>query len=152
MKDLDDPAAKEEICGRLVRLRPDVRPRWGRMSAGQMLCHLRDSYHVATGDRKASMATGTFQRTVMKWCALHLPVPWPKNVQTRPEVAQDQGGTPPGNFDDDRAKLLATIDRFTAAKRDFVWRQHPLFGPMSEREWMRWGYLHADHHLRQFGL
>jgi hypothetical protein len=26
-----------------------------------------------------------------------------------------------------------------------------MFGPMSERDWMRWGYLHADHHLRQFG-
>ena len=22
----------------------------------------------------------------------------------------------------------------------------------TEWEWMRWGYLHADHHLRQFGL
>jgi len=29
---------------------------------------------------------------------------------------------------------------------------HPLFGPMNYEDWMRWGYLHADHHLRQFGL
>jgi hypothetical protein len=28
---------------------------------------------------------------------------------------------------------------------------HPIFGPMSEAAWLRWGYLHADHHLRQFG-
>jgi prephenate dehydrogenase len=28
---------------------------------------------------------------------------------------------------------------------------HPMFGPMSPEDWMRWGYLHADHHLRQFG-
>ena len=26
-----------------------------------------------------------------------------------------------------------------------------LWGKMSARDWMRWGYLHADHHLRQFG-
>jgi hypothetical protein len=26
-----------------------------------------------------------------------------------------------------------------------------MFGPMTEKDWMRWGYLHADHHLRQFG-
>jgi len=26
-----------------------------------------------------------------------------------------------------------------------------MFPEMNEREWMRWGYLHADHHLRQFG-
>jgi Protein of unknown function (DUF1569) len=28
---------------------------------------------------------------------------------------------------------------------------HPIFGRMTEEEWMRWGYLHVDHHLRQFG-
>ena len=28
---------------------------------------------------------------------------------------------------------------------------HPLFGRMSEAAWLRWGYLHVDHHLRQFG-
>ena len=27
----------------------------------------------------------------------------------------------------------------------------PMFGHMSEKDWMQWGYLHADHHLRQFG-
>jgi len=29
---------------------------------------------------------------------------------------------------------------------------HPIFGRMSLWEWQRWGYLHTDHHLRQFGL
>jgi hypothetical protein len=28
---------------------------------------------------------------------------------------------------------------------------HPIFGRMSEAAWLRWGYLHVDHHLRQFG-
>jgi hypothetical protein len=28
---------------------------------------------------------------------------------------------------------------------------HPMFGGMTAKDWMRWGYLHADHHLRQFG-
>jgi hypothetical protein len=28
---------------------------------------------------------------------------------------------------------------------------HPMFGAMTTLEWMRWGYLHTDHHLRQFG-
>ncbi len=71
---------------------------------------------------------------------------------TRPEMAQDQGGTPPGAFERDRVLLLSTIDRFTAPGRDFDWHPHPLFGSMRESDWMRWGYLHADHHLRQFGL
>jgi len=28
---------------------------------------------------------------------------------------------------------------------------HSLFGQMSYVDWMRWGYLHTDHHLREFG-
>jgi hypothetical protein len=33
-----------------------------------------------------------------------------------------------------------------------VARTHPIFGALSARDWLRWGYLHADHHLRQFGV
>ena len=29
--------------------------------------------------------------------------------------------------------------------------RHPFFGAMSPNQWLRWGYLHTDHHLRQFG-
>jgi len=39
----------------------------------------------------------------------------------------------------------------TAPARSFDWQPHPRLGRMSEREWLRWGYLHMDHHLRQFG-
>ena len=43
----------------------------------------------------------------------------------------------------------ALMENFThAAIRS---RRHPLWGRMSEWEWGRWGYLHTDHHLRQFG-
>ena len=28
---------------------------------------------------------------------------------------------------------------------------HPIFGPLSHAAWLRWAWLHTDHHLRQFG-
>jgi hypothetical protein len=34
----------------------------------------------------------------------------------------------------------------------FQFARHPIFGELTEREWMRWGYLHTDHHFRQFGV
>jgi hypothetical protein len=49
-------------------------------------------------------------------------------------------------------ELETLLARFTAAERDFRWQRHPIFGVMTEQEWLRWGYLHMDHHLRQFGL
>jgi hypothetical protein len=48
-------------------------------------------------------------------------------------------------------ELRGLIDRFTRQPRDFELQMHPIFGAMTEEEWMRWGYLHMDHHLRQFG-
>jgi hypothetical protein len=47
--------------------------------------------------------------------------------------------------------LRELIDRFTRRPRGFDLPDHAIFGSMSEADWMRWGYLHMDHHLRQFG-
>jgi len=131
---------------------PALKPLWGRMTAHQMVCHLNDSFLVAMGAKAASMATNLLQRTVVKFLALYAPAKWPAGVKTRPEVEQGVGGTAPGDFESDRWNLIATVERLAAANRDFEWAQHPIFGELSESEWMRWGYLHADHHLRQFGL
>ncbi len=91
-------------------------------------------------------------RTVVKWLALQAPLPWPKGVKTRPEVDQEFGGTQPIEFARDVQALATLIERFTRAQKDFQFPLHPIFGAMSEQEWSRWGYLHMDHHLRQFGL
>lgn len=116
-----------------------------------MLCHLCDAYECAFGEKTASEATGLFQRTIMKWGGLYFPIPWPRGLPTRPEMEQGVGGTPPGDFEDDRARLIATIDRFASDGSALNGNRHPLFGAMTTAEWQRWGWLHADHHLRQFG-
>jgi hypothetical protein len=64
---------------------------------------------------------------------------------------QEVGGTPPHEFAADVQDLAVLIERFTRRPRDFDWHPHPHFGAMSERDWMRLGYLHTDHHFRQFG-
>lgn len=57
-----------------------------------------------------------------------------------------------GEFDVDRAVLARELKRFASQGRaDGSFPDHPMFGPMSFADWMRWGYLHTDHHLRQFG-
>jgi hypothetical protein len=39
----------------------------------------------------------------------------------------------------------------TTRKDCFDGQEHPIFGPMSNAAFLRWAYLHMDHHLRQFG-
>jgi len=139
----------DAIAERIATLTLRDRRCWGRMSVEQMVCHLSDSYLAALGERALSRATGPLPRRVVKWIALGLPIRWPHGVKTRPEIEQGLGGTPPVDFERDRASLLAVFRRFCGESARYA-DTHPIFGPMSRSDWLRWGYLHADHHLRQF--
>jgi hypothetical protein len=149
MSTLADPNIQASCCERVGRVEPCSVPRWGRMNAHQMVCHLNDSFRVATGEKYASPATNLLQRTLVKWIALHTPVKWPPGVPTRPELQQGQGGTPPSDWERDSADLRRLIVAF-ADRTEFA--AHPIFGTMSRPDWMIWGYRHVDHHLRQFGV
>lgn len=147
-----DPSAVKDLLDRLQRAHPETRALWGKMNVHQMVCHLNDSFGVAMGAKTASEDITFFNRTLIRWVAFHAPLPWPKGFATRPEVDQLAGGTRPIEFSHDRATLALTIERFARQPRTFRFSRHPIFGDLTEWEWMRWGYLHADHHLRQFGV
>jgi hypothetical protein len=74
-------------------------------------------------------------------------LPWPKGAPTAPELL---AGTP-GEFAADRDALCALLARVGNGPRDGMGPQHPLFGPLSYREWGTLVYRHVDHHLKQFG-
>jgi hypothetical protein len=139
----------DHCCTRLDRLTPTTSPRWGRMTAHQMICHLSDAFKVASQEKSVSHAPSPLPRKWIKWVALRTPLPWAHNVPTRPEIKQGSGGTPPGNWDEDLRQLRDLIRAFPS-RRDFG--PHPMFGPMTLDDWQVWGYRHVDHHYRQFGI
>jgi hypothetical protein len=148
VKTLANTRDREEIRRRLVALTPDSARRWGTMSIGGMLCHVDDSYQAVMGERPVSPVKMAIPQEVAKYCALRLPMRWPRNLPTGETLRQGAGGTPPAEFARDRARVLETLDRFCACTTLIT--IHPFFGNMSSADWMRWGYLHANHHLRQF--
>ena len=152
MKTLARPRDKAELLRRLKDVRPESVRRWGRMSAPQMVCHLSDSCRMVLGEKPVSQATNLLERMIVKWIALYLPVPWPAGILTRPELDQELGGTRPGDFAADVAELEVLLELISGQARGFDGRPHPRFGRMSAAAWLRWGYLHTDHHLRQFGV
>ena len=153
MKTLDKEADKGLVLSRLRQLTPDSQRRWGKMTSHQMICHLNDAFKSVIGERDVSGdKSNLLTRTVVRWLALYAPLKWPHGVPTMAENDQEQGGTPPKDFKRDVDALASMIERVTSPQKDFQWRRHPLFAEMSGRDWMRWGYLHVDHHLRQFGV
>ena len=119
------------------------------MSAHQMICHLSDALRSALGEKYISPSTSFFKRVILKPLALWAPVRWPHGFRTRPEMDQQQGGTPPVNFASDLEELRILIERFSTQEGSFA--PQAMFGQMSKAERMRHAYLHFDHHLRQFG-
>jgi hypothetical protein len=152
MKTLAQSADQAEVLRRLRDVRPDSTRRWGRMSAPQMVCHLGDAFRIALGQKEVSDDSGILNRTIVKWIALYAPLRWPPGIVTRPEIDQLLTGcTKPGDFGTDVEQVEELVAVFTSRGPGVTWPSHPIFGKMSEGDWLRWGYLHMDHHLRQFG-
>jgi hypothetical protein len=138
------------IISRLGRLSPDDAARWGRMNAHQALRHLGDSMRIPLGEMEVSDAgTPNWQGSLLKWAALYVPLKWRPNFPTRPEIDQCRINPHLDDFEADRQAAIALVGRICEA--DLNGMRHPYFGAMPRAEWLRWGWLHADHHLRQFG-
>ena len=150
MKTLRDRATQREIRERVRQVASDTPRQWGRMTAHQMVCHLADSFRGVLGEKTLNLRPVPLPRKIMKFIALGLPLRWPHGLKTIPEIDQHVGGTRPTEFAADVASLELLFERFVSNPRTLA-PTHPFFGPMAESDWMRWGYLHMDHHLRQFG-
>lgn len=153
---LANVADKQQIVERLQKIQPESGRRWGVMTANEMVCHLADSFRMVIGEKQVAPLTEQLlavpvPMSFVKWFALQVPLPWPKGTKTLPEVDPRRQGNKPTEFSTDLAELRRLLERFTRDPRDFAWQAHPIFGVMRDDEWYRWGYLHMDHHLRQFG-
>lgn len=152
MRTLAHTRDRSEIAARIHEIHLECRPQWGRMSAHQMVCHVNDCFRMAIDGRAVTLATGLPQRTLVKWIALYAPLRWPAGIRTIPEVDPEREGTPLGVFEEDLAQMNALFERFAGEPKKLEGVVHPIFGRLSSAAWLRWGYLHTDHHLRQFGL
>jgi hypothetical protein len=153
LKTLARAADRDEVLHRLRQVGADNAARWGRMSAPQMVCHLADAFRMLTGEKQVSHVAHLLNRTVVKWIGLYAPLPWPRGrIETRPEIDQLCSGTAPADFAADVRAVEALVERVVAESPAWEGQPHPIFGRMTSAEWLRWGYLHMDHHLRQFGV
>ncbi len=152
MHSIADPAVLASLVARLRSLEPDQPRRWGTLSAGEMLCHLGDSHEAALGVRvPVGRVPVERHRPLLKWFGLRAPWRWPKGMPTRPGIDPHRQGTRPGEFEADRTRVIATLQRIAAADRAELGVAHVVFGLMTLDDWHRWAARHVDHHLRQFG-
>ena len=117
------------------------------MSVTGMLQHLRLSAQMAVGELTVASANKrAFHVFPLKHLILYA-LPFPKGAPTAAELHPGAAAT----VEEEGPALLALLDRIGVGPREGTGPAHPLFGPLSWREWGAATYKHVDHHLKQFG-
>ncbi|MFY9619698.1 MAG: DUF1569 domain-containing protein [Pyrinomonadaceae bacterium] len=138
---------RAEIDRRTRSLSASSTRRWGSLDVVSMFKHLRLSANMALGELSIPSANKrVFQMFPVKHLMLYV-VPFPKGAPTAPELKPSDVAS----FEEERADLLKLLERIGTGPSQGVGPAHPLFGPLTWREWGVVTYKHASHHLRQFG-
>ena len=146
-KSFSNALARQELLDRLERLAPETTPRWGTMTAPQMLAHLVDWMLMAKGELKTAPKNRLLRYPPLKQLAIYW-LPFPKGVPTAPELISRK----PLEWAAERAALRTHMEWFENLNSNVVWPEHPVFAKLSGKAWCVLGYRHMDHHLRQFGI
>ena len=142
LKDSD----RANIVRRLQSLSTSSTRQWGSLDVVGMLQHLNLSARMTLGELPvASSNKRVFQVFPLKHLILYV-LPFPKGAPTAAELKPADAST----FEAERTALLDFLERIGTGPTEGSGPAHPLFGPMSWKDWGVVTYKHADHHLKQF--
>jgi len=147
MRSILNEGDRAEITTRMRSLSVSSTGRWGSLDLTGMLQHLRLSALMTLGELSVPSANKrVFQMFPLKHLILYV-LPFPKGAPTAPELKPSVAAA----LEEERKALLELLERIGTGPREGAGPAHPLFGPLTWREWGVVTYKHADHHLRQFG-
>lgn len=148
MKSLWQEATRRELMARARRLTPSHRAQWGKFTVDRMLAHMVDAFRMGMGEievrqrRIPLIGSWPFNVLFIRFVGM------PKNAPTVREIIE----RPPLSIDAELDQLEAAMERFASQHERRDWPRHPAFGKLSRKAWGVLGWVHTDHHLRQFGV
>ena len=142
-----DPGNEQRFIERLSKLTAGTRPQWGSFTPARMLAHCSDAMKAGLGEKFLTPKKSPLRFFPINKLVIYV-APWPQNAPTAPELLRDQEP----DFEAERAELIATLKRFTAAGPNYSYTAHAAFGSLTANDWGTLTYRHLDHHWRQFGL
>ena len=147
MKNLHTTEQVESIKSRVQSVQRNNPRNWGSLELAQALAHCSAGIDMALGDiRPKRRFVGRLIGAVIKPLVLRDDKPLRPNAPSVSEILVPN----PQSVESERARLIAQIDRFAAARTHCSTHPHAWFGRMTADEWAVLMYKHLDHHLRQF--
>ena len=150
MENIFDESISDGTIKRINLLKSESQPKWGKMSAGQMLAHCNVTYELVF-ENKHSKPKG-FKKWMLKTFVKNIVVgekSYKKNSRTAPEFLI----TEEKDFKSEKERLIAYIRKTQELGADyFNGKDSHSFGKLTKEEWNNMFYKHIDHHLNQFGV
>jgi hypothetical protein len=146
VKNLFDPAVKQDIIDRINQLTPQSKREWGKMGVAQMLAHCQMPLGVAVGKHKLQ---GSFLIKLLGplfKSQLYNDKPFKQNLPTDKsfKIADAK------DFEKEKQNLIQMINEFS--ENTMSGEPHPFFGKLTKEQWSKGTWKHLDHHLKQFGV
>jgi Protein of unknown function (DUF1569) len=145
---------KEEVANEVIRrinlLSSSMVPKWGKMTAAQMLAHCCVTYEMIY-DNIHPKPKG-FMKFILKALVKNKVVsetPYKQNLRTAPQFLMKETK----NFGTEKERLINYIKRTQQVGiNSLVNTESHSFGKLTADEWNNMLYKHLNHHLSQFGV
>ena len=149
MKNLFDPAVKNEIVARIDRLQANSKAQWGKMNVNQGLRHMSMAFEIPTGKLDPTPSkVPPIPKWLLKFFLLNAKPP-KERAETFKEINTVANGINPTDFEAERNNLKKAVEDFFNST--YLIPENKLVGKFSKSDWGKLNYNHTDHHLRQFG-
>ncbi|MFZ9387672.1 MAG: DUF1569 domain-containing protein [Chitinophagaceae bacterium] len=146
VKNLFDPAVKQEIINRIQSLNPQSTRQWGKMNVSQMMAHLRKPIEIAYGTHTPKGNLMLRLIGPMFKSKLWDSTPYKQGLPTDPTFIMTGSEK---EFETEKKALLELVHRFS--EDQIISERHPVFGKLTKENWSKATWKHLDHHLKQFG-
>ena len=141
-------AKHDELRSRVLRTTPANPRQWGTMTVAQMLHHLNLACGGSLGFYALPDESYLVSRTVFRWILVDWFPEQPVGLRLPKGFKIPHGAQ--FDFDFEKQQLLKILDAAWRARSAEDWAPHPMFGPMTAKEWGKLLQIHIDYHLRQF--
>lgn len=151
MRNIFNPVDVDFYIKNINQLTPDITPRWGKMSATEMLAHCNVTYELIFEPQKHKKPSFIAKWLMKKFVKNKVvnDLPYKQNLPTGAMfVIKDNR-----NFDVEKKRLIGFLQKTQQLGADaFDGKNSESFGQLNAIEWNNMMAKHLDHHLAQFGV
>lgn len=143
-----DQQTIDSAIERSNKIEEDAKPLWGSMSPAQMRAHMVTAVRYSLSKEEHSPDESTFVvKNILGPLIINGIIKLPKNID-KPKLYD--ASAPTATIEELKTEMDEFLEKLNSGS--FSPPAHPALGDLGATGWAKLHAVHADHHLRQFGV